>query len=136
VSITAPSSATTVTTNRKGVLGAETVKPAVSAATDVTASDAQRQSALAQYATTYAATAQNGYLFTNPPQVNVTANDPSTGQPYEVQTTAPTGFGQIEYAAGRQCNGQSITPGKLATRHVALYMLMQGSAAPACLDIK
>jgi hypothetical protein len=136
VSITVPSSATTVTTDAKGVLGAETINPAANAATDVATSNTERQAALARFASAYAATAQNGYLFTNPPQVTVSAVDPSTGQPYVVQTTAPTGYGQIEYAAGRQCDGQSITPGKLATRHVALYMLMQGSATPTCLDIK
>ncbi len=138
VSIDQPASATTVTTNPKVVLGASTVAPlpVVRPALDAAADNAARQSALAQYAAAYAASAQNGYLFTNPPQVSVAATDPVSHQPYTVQTTAPTALGQIEYAAGHQCSGASITPGKLATRHVALYTLLQGLTAPACLEVK
>jgi hypothetical protein len=120
------------------VLGSSEVSPSPlpSATPNVAANDQKRQSDLALYVAAYKATAKNGFYSVNPPAVNVTATDPTTGQLYAVAKTAPAALGQIQYKPGGQCTGPGKTPGATGTRYLALFVKLEASATPYCLDVK
>ena len=128
------------TTTTKPVLGAE-ITPESSATPSAAAADpaianAQRQTALATYASAYKALSKNGFYPVTPPVVSVNAYEPSTNQPYAVSKDALVAVGQIRYWPGGSCTGPAITPGSAGTRYLALQMLLEGSNIPYCIDVK
>ena len=110
--------------------------PTTAPAVDSTADNQQRQSDLTKYVAAYKATASNGYYSTTPPAVSVNATDPTTKQPYMVQTTAPTSVGQIYYQAGGRCGLPPVTPGKTETKYIALQTILEGQTTPYCVDVQ
>jgi hypothetical protein len=135
-SITLPSAASAAKTLSSSVLGDSTHRTLAQAtSSDPQVDNAKRVADVAQYAAAYRATAQGGFLPTTPAAISFSASDPTTGQPYVVTSGAPGTLGQIQYLAGGVCNGTPVTPGKTATRHVALYIMLESVATPYCLDV-
>lgn len=91
---------------------------------------------LAHYAQAYSQTRTKGYLSLTPATSIVPLTDPNTGMPYVITKSAPTMIGQIEYDAGRSCNGATVKPVGQTTQKASLLMLVTGRATPICTDIK
>ena len=98
--------------------------------------DLQRKTDMAAYAAAVKAGGSNGFYATTPPSFSQGANDPTTGQPYALAARPATALGDVEYRAGGQCMGPGVTPGKSATRYVALLTKLESDPTPYCLDVK
>lgn len=117
-----------------------TAQPAVlDASTPDTSSaqarDAKRKSDLAAYAATVKAAGSDGFYPTSAPTLPSQLTDPTSGKAYAV-SVQPAALGQIQYNAGGQCDGSSITPGRTSTRYIALLTKLEGDPTPYCLNVK
>ncbi len=97
--------------------------------------DAKRKADLAAYAATVKAAGSNGFYPTSAPALPSQLTDPTSGKAYAV-SVQPAALGQIQYNAGGQCDGSSITPGRTSTRYIALLTMLEGDPTLYCLNVK
>jgi len=108
--------------------------PSASPAADAATRDNMRKTDMSAYMTAYKAAATNGYFPIEPPAVNLSPKDPTTGQPYAISKAKPTAVGQIQYWPGGSCTGPAHTPGQTGTRYLALVTMLDDGHTTFCVD--